>query len=648
MANKLQIPMTSAKGVLLKTQGKFCGDNIEVTPELEEIHITENGEYTPSKVGYSKVTVDVTSGGGIIDVTELPTENIEQDKIYRIVKDGESTAQLILNAGGGLVGEYMEIMGPMMPFPMSLKYIVVDALPSEADVEYGSADKENQIYRAVFYVIKDTGRMYNAVESDDGTKTIAPVEDGIGIPFKGIINDVSEATEIGCYTILNLGESSTIYGIPDEADNKTVYEHTSATGWAELGVGGGTSSVAEKDVNFYDYDGTLLHAYTVEEAQALTELPPLPTQKGLVCQGWNYDLETIKSHNRALDIGATYITDDGKTRLYIEITQDARTEMRVCVTPSIADGVTIDWGDGSPTEKTTTTSYNEITHTYASVGKYVISFETTDDCTFYFGNKSSSYHIAGSKGGVSYFYASLIQKVELGNNIRLEPYSFNYCGGMKSVTIPEGVQYVNNGAFMNCVELKCVVFPKGLTGAYTESFSGNYSLEMCIPSADFRLFDEKSFYQCYGLAKVIFPDSVTTLETYAFGYCYALNDIFLPQKINKLGSSSLMSCRSMTAITFHKDAPITNIWSNVFAGCSSVAKIVVSKKIGSISSGALQNVNSLKIMDFSQHESVPSLSNTNAFTGIPSDFEIRVPAALYDQWKAATNWSTYASQIVAV
>ena len=46
--------------------------------------------------------------------------------------------------------------------------------------------------------------------------------------------------------------------------------------------------------------------------------------------------------------------------------------------------------------------------------------------------------------------------------------------------------------------------------------------------------------------------------------------------------------------------------------------------------------------------SAPTLSNTNAFTDIPADCEIRVPAALYDEWIAATNWSTYASKIVAV
>lgn len=41
-------------------------------------------------------------------------------------------------------------------------------------------------------------------------------------------------------------------------------------------VGGGSSpsnpSASQNEVNFYDYDGTILYSYTVEEAQALTEL----------------------------------------------------------------------------------------------------------------------------------------------------------------------------------------------------------------------------------------------------------------------------------------------------------------------------------------------------------------------------------------
>ena len=55
----------------------------------------------------------------------------------------------------------------------------------------------------------------------------------------------------------------------------------------------------------------------------------------------------------------------------------------------------------------------------------------------------------------------------------------------------------------------------------------------------------------------------------------------------------------------------------------------------------------MAIYDFTNHTSVPTLENTNAFTGIPSDCKIKVPESLLEEWKAATNWSTYANKIVA-
>ena len=52
--------------------------------------------------------------------------------------------------------------------------------------------------------------------------------------------------------------------------------------------------------------------------------------------------------------------------------------------------------------------------------------------------------------------------------------------------------------------------------------------------------------------------------------------------------------------------------------------------------------------DFTACTAVPTLSNKNAFNGIAADCQIRVPAALAGEWKAATNWATYASHIVGV
>ena len=90
---------------------------------------------------------------------------------------------------------------------------------------------------------------------------------------------------------------------------------------------GGSAAVSKRDVKFYHYDGTLLHSYSKDEFLALSALPDLPTREGLTCQGWNYTLAKAKEYVTSygvLDIGATYITDDGKSWLYIKIADNGR------------------------------------------------------------------------------------------------------------------------------------------------------------------------------------------------------------------------------------------------------------------------------------------------------------------------------------
>jgi hypothetical protein len=50
--------------------------------------------------------------------------------------------------------------------------------------------------------------------------------------------------------------------------------------------------------------------------------------------------------------------------------------------------------------------------------------------------------------------------------------------------------------------------------------------------------------------------------------------------------------------------------------------------------------------DFRALTAVPTLVSGYAFTDIPSDCKIVVPDALYDEWVAATNWSSFASYII--
>ena len=300
------------------------------------------------------------------------------------------------------------------------------------------------------------------------------------------------------------------------------------------GGGGGTVVPANpKDVNFYDYEGTLLYSYTISEANLLTELPQPPTHDGLTFQGWNYSLESVQAATRRMDVGATYITSDGKTRLYISVPANSepglpppRNQVPLYFRQTVANGVTIDWGDGSPAETLSGTGVVNTTHTYETAGDFVISLSPADGCELELGSGSDSNCVMGATGNNGRVYSNMLQRVEVGGSVTsIGNYAFGYCYSLSSVVIPDGVTSIGSSAFR----------------------------------------------YCYSLSSVVIPDGVTSIGSSAFRYCYGVKEYHIK--------------------------PLTP----------------------------------------------PTLSSTDAFSGIPSDCIIYVPVGSLEAYKTATNWASYAS-----
>ncbi len=91
--------------------------------------------------------------------------------------------------------------------------------------------------------------------------------------------------------------------------------------------------------------------------------------------------------------------------------------------------------------------------------------------------------------------------------------------------------------------------------------------------------------------------------------------------------------------------------SSVFNSCYNLTEVVFPSTLstsGSIQSYTFTLCYNILTYDFSHCVGVIPLSNTNAFSTLNPSAKILVPASLEAEWKAATNWSTYASQIVGV
>ena len=293
------------------------------------------------------------------------------------------------------------------------------------------------------------------------------------------------------------------------------------------------------------------------------------------------------------------VIGDGKTYLYIKIAEKGRMTVPLYFSQTVDNGVTIDWGDGSATETLSGTGYLNTTHTYSEIGEYTISLNPADGCTLGLGHTSSSYCVMGSTSNSGKVYCNMLQAAEIGKNVTsIGNYAFSYCYSLASIVIPSSVTSIGSATFSYCYSLASVVILEGVTS-----------------------IGDSTFAYCYSLASVVIPNSVTSIGDSTFSYCYSLASIVIPNSV-------------------------TSIVNSAFTNCYSLASIVIPSSVTSIGAYAFRYCNGMAYFDFSASKSVPTLSNTSAFSSIPSDCKIVVPDSLYDTWIAATNWSTHASKII--
>ena len=391
--------------------------------------------------------------------------------------------------------------------------------------------------------------------------------------------------------------------------------------------------VPESDINFWDYDGTLLYSWTLAELATKTELPPLPSHDGLVCQGWNWTLQDIKDAGRELDIGALYITDDGKTRIYVDVDTETWDDFVLNYWQSTRNATTVDWGDGTTPETKNADSYIEHRHVYASSGSYVITMSVKEGTTMQLGRDGWMLIAKGEKDSGR---CAMLRRVEVGARAAgTDPQCFRNCSRLESISLPQTTKVYTARAFEQCTQLRVLI------------------------AAD---IDEirSSFYNCVNLRATATPKGTTQAAgTYSFAYTavrqvnFDMIDAYYAQALERVHIKAVngqvgnfSACRSLLYVTIPADA--TTFVAAAFQGDHALRRVTCLGDIASIPAQVFQRCYPLRFVDFTHCTAVPTLANVNAFDETHPQLEIRVPASLVSAWKAATNWSSLADHIVGV
>ena len=345
-------------------------------------------------------------------------------------------------------------------------------------------------------------------------------------------------------------------------------------------------------VKLIDYDGTVLMEKKGNTGDII-ELPEAPTHDRLVFQKWSASRTVTDNKvtigNDNVMVGATYTTASGQNEFDITVTK--ATGLTVTFNGS---GVK-DWGDG--------TSDSNTSHTYTTYGNYMIKWTGSIIPQKVFGS-SRSYFLT---------FARLAGITDINNE------AFYGCYSLTSITIPDGIKSIGNSAFQECYSLISIIIPNGVT-----SINGS------------------TFRSCCSLTSITIPNGVTFIGGNGFKYCSSLTSITIPKSVTNISGNAFESCQSITSITIPER--VASISSYVFSYCYSLTSIIIPNGVTNIGGAAFNNCHSLTKYDFSQATAVPTLT-TGVFDGINKICKIVVPDNLYDQWIAATNWSTYADYI---
>ena len=145
------------------------------------------------------------------------------------------------------------------------------------------------------------------------------------------------------------------------------------------------------------------------------------------------------------------------------------------------------------------------------------------------------------------------------------------CTKLSSITLPQTVKTIGNGAFVDCDSLESISLPNGLESLGELAFGG-----------------------CNSLLSITLPNNITTIENNTFDGCTSLESATINGVVRTIGLNAFQNCSSLDNLYIRIDDDFS-IGNNAFLGCNELSQLRVKVSKATSFSTLLNSIDCSKI-----------------------------------------------------
>lgn len=254
------------------------------------------------------------------------------------------------------------------------------------------------------------------------------------------------------------------------------------------------------------------------------------------------------------------------------------------------------------------------------------------DCAFRKANGITSINFPAVESiGDSAFYQSSLTEVIFGENTTtIDNNAFLQCSSLRHIVVPESV--VNIGSRQWGGTALATAGPIGngcdFEFGWVKEFPARAFISAPIESIILPVGIERLGVECFSGASSLrglsIPSTVLSIGGAAFAWS-GITEMIIPDTVIDVGDELFCACQSLRRVRLPVSK--TNIGNRFFEGCSALDTIILPSTI-------------LIVLAVDTISTQSPIANGTGY--------IYVPRALIDDYKVATNWSTYADQFRAI